>query len=112
MKTLTLILMLFAITAMAQNPIVYVCKFQKQSKAEQVIAQLDSLYIEVANPRARIISYRQNFLSKDSTAIYEDGYFYNVITYVEFPVLLEYVIYPCKMKQRWGVDESAYKHKE
>ena len=113
MKYLIIICLFIGLSLKAQEPIVYVCQFSTQETATEVISQTDSLWIAIANPNPSIIGYSQNWLNSDSTAIYEAGVFYNFISYVELPVLNEYVIYPCVMKQRWqGMKEENYKIKE
>ena len=110
MKAILIILaLMIGITVQSQT--VYVCQFETQGIADNVISQVDTLALAVHNPQPSIIGYSQNLFNSDSTAILESGVFYNVISQVDLPILNQYVIYPCKMKQYWG-GNFTYKLKE
>ena len=103
MKTLTLILVLFSFVLTAQNGYVYKLKFADQQTAAQV---LDST-ITKAKVSASIIGY--SYFRNDSTAIYEDGIFYDVISPFPIDKLNKYIIdpYPTKFNHCFaGVDET------
>ncbi|MFK5971268.1 MAG: hypothetical protein QM487_14275 [Candidatus Marithrix sp.] len=108
MKKLLLILAIFiGIGANAQSDYIYKLKFETE-KQSQIIETVDSLAIAV-KVQPQIIGYSQNLFSKDSTAIYEDGIFYDVFSSIELPTLNEFIInpYPSKFRHCFsGRDET------
>lgn len=105
MKQLFLILALFAMVAVqAQDIYVYKLKFEKQSQIEI----LDST-MTFAKVQPSIIEWKQNLFNSDSTAVYEKGFFYDVISNKELPQLNAYIVdpYPTKFNHCFaGIDET------
>jgi hypothetical protein len=106
MKKLILIFALFiGIAAQAQDVYIYKIVF---SDAKESVQILDSTMIAATVPPA-IIKWKQNFFGSDSTAVYEDGYFVDVMTFKAVDKLKPYIInpYPAKFNHSFaGVDET------
>lgn len=111
MKNLILILALFiGLGAMAQTPYIY------KLHSDNPIEIFDStMFVVTVSPE--IIEWKQNFFGSDSTAVYEEGYFYDVLTKVEKPELNQYIIdpYPTEFHHCFvGLNETnaIFKRKE
>lgn len=114
MKTiLTLILALFiGLTVISQDVYIYKLQFDKEKTALTTIESIDTLAIQWQKVSPSITGY--SYYNNDSTAIYETGYFYDVITYTKLPQLDQYIVdpYPNKFNHTFAVKNAIYKRKE
>ena len=88
---------------MAQKPIIYKLKFDRQTTADKVIDSTMT-FVKVS---PSIIGWE--YQGEDSTAVYAKGYFYDVISRVELPQLNKYIVspYPDKFNHSFaGRNES------
>jgi hypothetical protein len=106
MRTLILFIILcVSLSAFSQDVWIYKLVF---SDAKESVKILDSTMI-VATVQPSIIQWKQNFFGSDSTAVYEDGYFVDVMTFEPVDKLKPYIInpYPTKFNHCFsGVDET------
>ncbi len=107
--------MIIGFSCMAQQPVIYKLKFDKQKSADEMLNPIDTLQgvyvVPVAN---KIIGYSQNLFNADSTAIYEGGYFYDVLSENgELPQLDAYILdpYPTNPRHQWMGISAIYKRK-
>ena len=98
-KLIIIFAMLITIGAMAQvKPIIYKVKFNKEKVANGVLQPIDSLVLIIpVNPL--VIGYNK-LDNGDSTAIFEDGVFYDILSEkgIEYPQLDIYIIKPYPTK--------------
>jgi len=103
MKTTLIIIALFIGMGLQAQTFVYKIVFDKLETAETVI---DST-MEFATVAAPILKWIPN--GEDSTAVYEKGYFYDIISKVKLPRLNEYIVnpYPDKFNHAFaGINET------